>query len=188
MKRPTPERDFDFAVVLGGPDLDDDEAEQRLYEAGCDDGTLSFRCGRAYVVFTRRAASLREAILSAVADVRKAGFDVLRTDVGDLVTQSDIARRTDRSRQQIHQFVKGTRGPGGFPLPVGNLADGLPQWSWCEVAEWLHAHGLLGEEERRAADDVAAINTALEYRHLRETSPTLFREVAKRIVDAPAMR
>jgi hypothetical protein len=62
----------DFTLILGGPADLDAEACNRLFEAGCDDATPVVRGGVRYLSFDREAPTLREAVLSAVADVRKA--------------------------------------------------------------------------------------------------------------------
>jgi hypothetical protein len=83
-----------------------------------------------FLTFSRTAASLKEAIFSAIGDVRKAniGADVLRVDVCNLVTQADIARKIGRTRQLVHQYITGVRGPGGFPSPACDITDGDPLW------------------------------------------------------------
>src|SRR4029079_9205825 len=111
--------EYDFTLALTGITELTREIEDALFEAGCDDATLSLRCGRIYATFSREADSLKDAILSAINDVRNAGIgaDVLRVDECNLITQAEIARKSGRSRQLIHQYIKGIRGPGGFPPP-----------------------------------------------------------------------
>ena len=62
-------------VLVGSPALTDELAD-RLYEAGCDDGTPGSCDGVVSIDFHREAASLEEAIRSAVANVRAAGCEV----------------------------------------------------------------------------------------------------------------
>src|SRR5712692_6543367 len=114
------EKEYDFTLVLTGFTELSSATEHALFEAGCDDATLSVRFGRVYLTFSRPAPTLKDAILSAIRDVRKAkiGADVLRVDNCDLITQSDVARRIGRSRQLVNQYITGSRGPGGFPPPV----------------------------------------------------------------------
>ena len=111
------ECEHDFALVLTGIAELSSEAENALFEAGCDDGTISVRFGRIYMTFSRNAACLKDAILSAIRDVQSAkiGALVLRVDTCNLVTQADIARKIGRTRQLVHQYITGRRGPGGFP-------------------------------------------------------------------------
>jgi hypothetical protein len=56
-----------------------------LYEAGCDDGTIVTRKGITFLAFDRKADSLEQAIRSATAEVRAAGFDVKRVEMPALV-------------------------------------------------------------------------------------------------------
>ena len=73
---------YDFALVLDGVNGITTELEDRLFEAGCDDATLSFQGGRGYLHFTRVAASYEAAVESAVRDTNSAGVTVDRVDVG----------------------------------------------------------------------------------------------------------
>lgn len=173
-KRPS-EPEHDFVLVLTGIAELTAAVEDALFEAGCDDATISFRYGRVFLRFSRTAASLKEAILSAIQDVREAdiGADVLRVDGSDLVTQAEIARKIGRSRQLVHQYITGVRGPGGFPAPVSEPTEGAPLWSWCEVAHWLWRNDMVKEDAMREAQVVGVINHALGLRHQRAVDPAL---------------
>jgi len=167
------EGEHDFVLVLTGITELTNAAEDALFEAGCNDATISIRSGRVFLTFSRAAASLREAIVSAIQDVRKAriGAEVLRVDDCNLVTQAEIARKIGRERQVVHQFVSGSRGPRGFPAPSCHISDGVPLWRWCEVAHWLWQNGMLTENALRAAEDVDMINGMLEFAHQRRLHP-----------------
>ncbi len=180
------EREYDFALILTGVHELTTEVENALFEAGCDDATLSVQYGFIYMEFSRTANSLKDAILSAIRDVRKAGVgaDVWRVDECNLVTQAEIARRIDRSRQLVHQYMTGKRGPGGFPAPECNLTDGQPLWAWCAVSYWLWQNDMIRPEELQDAEIVAAINNALEQSHQRGRNPDLVEEVAKALAGA----
>jgi hypothetical protein len=52
-----------------------------LFAAGCDDGTPASCHGLAWVHFDREAASLEDAIRSAVAQVRAAGLAVSKVEL-----------------------------------------------------------------------------------------------------------
>lgn len=173
------EREFDFALVIDGvPELTS-AVEDAFFEAGFDDATLSIRYGRLYAQFSRSAPALKDAILSAIRDVRKAGVGavVLRVDECDLVTQSDIARRIGRTRQLVNQYIAGKRGPGNFPPPECHLAEGAPLWQWCAVGHWLAENDIIRPEEGWNAEVVATINVALEALRLRKRHPELVKEV-----------
>jgi hypothetical protein len=77
MKR---KKNYGFSVVLTVPTLSIEECDA-LYEAGCDDGTIVTRKGVTFIAFDRTAVSLEQAIRSATADVRAAGFDVKRVEM-----------------------------------------------------------------------------------------------------------
>lgn len=173
MARRKQQKEFEFTLLLDGPGRITRKVEDALFRAGCDDATISIRSGRMRLTFSRSAPSLKDAILSAIRDVRASGIGatVVRVDQCDLVTQSEIARRIGRSRQLVHQYITGQRGPGGFPPPVGDLSEGAPLWHWCDVARWLWQNNLLAEEELRNAQDVAVINSILELQRQERMAP-----------------
>ena len=172
------EREYDFALIVAGvPELSDDVVNA-LFDAGCDDATPSMQYGLLYLEFSRSAESLQQAIISALQDVMNSQLDahVLRIDDCNLVTQAEIARRMGRSRQLVHQYMTGERGPGGFPPPACHLTERKPLWQWCAVSYWLYSNNLLREEECWKAAVVEAINNVLE-RH--QMPPGLFKEVSE---------
>jgi hypothetical protein len=179
----TGETEHDFVLVLSGISTLTSDVEDALFEAGCDDATLSVRSGRVYLTFSRLGASIKDAILTAIQNVRDAniGADVLRVDYCNLVTQADIARRLGRSRQLVHQYINGSRGPGGFPAPVCEICDGSTLWSWCEVAGWLWENDMIKEDVLRESEEVEVINSVLEMEHQRKTRPQLTEEVVKAV-------
>ncbi|MGI8982331.1 MAG: hypothetical protein ACR2FY_24130 [Pirellulaceae bacterium] len=71
----------DFTLVLkGAPELTDDLAD-RLFEAGCSDGTPGSFCGATQIDFHRAAGSLEEALRSAIAQAGAAGCTVERVEL-----------------------------------------------------------------------------------------------------------
>lgn len=175
----SPQREYEFRLVLTGAANIDDAAMNALYEAGCSDATPSVRFGRLYLTFARKAESLRAAVLSAIRDVIRArtGAAVTCVDDCNLVSQADIARRIARSRQLVGQYISGQRGPGGFPGPVCDLAEGHPLWHWCEVAHWLWKNGIVADDVLKDSRDIAVINSVLDLVHQREHDPPLAEEV-----------
>ena len=175
------EPEHDFALIVGGASELTQHVEDSLFHAGCDDATLSIQYGLLYMEFSRSATSLEDAIIGAINDVRSAGIggEVLRVDECDLVTPSEIARRIGRTRQLIHQYMNGTRGPGGFPPPECHLTDNAPHWTWCAVSYWLVQNNLLRPEEGWNAEVVEAINNFLESERQRQRYPELLDEIAR---------
>jgi hypothetical protein len=72
---------YEFDVVLKDlHEVTDDQAEA-LFAAGCDDGTPASCDGAAWIHFDRKSLSLEEAICTAVAQVRAAGFAVAKVEL-----------------------------------------------------------------------------------------------------------
>lgn len=179
-------REFDFALIVDGVEELTEAVANALFEAGCDDATPSMQHGLLYVEFSREAATLDQAILSGIGDVRRAGIggEVLRVDECDLVTKADIARRANVSRQRVGQYIAGQRGPGGFPPPECHLTDDKPLWSWCEVSHWLASNHLLSPETHNEAEAVAAINNRLEMGRHRRRRPDLAASLDRKLASA----
>ena len=53
------EREYDFALVLSGITELTPEVQDALFEAGCEDATISVRAGRVYLTFSRNAGRSR---------------------------------------------------------------------------------------------------------------------------------
>jgi hypothetical protein len=149
----------EFTLILSGVSEISDDLENAVFEAGCDDALLASRGGVVFLEFGRAAPTFREAVLSAVRDVRRAGYAVARVEPDDLVTLAEIARRVGRTRESVRQQALGLRGPGGFPPPVASVKGTSPLWRWAEVAPWFKADDAAGLD--RAAT-VAALNDALD--------------------------
>jgi len=74
-------KEHEFTVILAGISEITDGAANALYEAGCDDGSPGSCDGVVSVDFHRDASTLESAIQSAIADIRKAGFQVERVEI-----------------------------------------------------------------------------------------------------------
>ena len=86
---------FDFTLVISPPDVGFEEAADRLYGGGCWDGTFAMSQGVHEIVFSRKAASFREAVVSAVCDLAVAGIGsrVVRILIDDPPEEIDDADR-----------------------------------------------------------------------------------------------
>lgn len=148
-------REFTVAVVVEGVELSDDVLEA-LFDA-MPDAVPSAIDGVTTVSAPVEADEALGAALAVVESLRTTlpGGRVVRIDQ-DLVSVSDIARRTGRSRESVRLLVSGTRGPGAFPGPVGVVGDGIRIWPWAVVADWFR--DALGQDlgERGIPPDVAA--------------------------------
>jgi len=150
-----------FSIVASGLDPEMEGYEDRFYEAGCDDATLSFQRRVIIAEFAREALSFGEAVASAVEDIRKTGAKVERIEPDYLVSLSDIAERSGLSRQAISLYTKAERG-SGFPNPVARVTSNSPLWDWLEVTEWLHAQSKIDRDAVVEARIVKEANRFLE--------------------------
>jgi predicted DNA-binding transcriptional regulator AlpA len=174
---------YTFTLVLDGPNPLADENLDRLYEAGCDDATFGERDGVFIADFDREAASFSDALLSAIRDIEYAvpGLRVVRVEPEDLVTASEIAARTGRSRESVRLLFEGRRGAGEFPRPVAWLADRTRLWRWSEVCQWFNDCGQQSCDPRwsqDASDWITITNSVLRLRTCQRVA-TFFQ------VDAP---
>ncbi|TWU11514.1 hypothetical protein CA54_03210 [Symmachiella macrocystis] len=173
---------YEFTLFIDGMTESTDEFANAMFEAGCDDGTCGSSCGRVFIAFDREADSFLEAVLSAISDVHRGGYQVWRIDEADQVTQSDIARRLSVSRQMVHQYVSGQRGPGDFPPPMSDTKSGQKLWSWGEVAEWLHVNNFLDEEIVEQSSIINVINSFLSIRREEGLKPQLVKTIRKAVL------
>ena len=156
-----------FTLIVDGPDLQDDALIDAVFEAGCDDAAIGRIDGIQYADFDREAASLDQAILSAVTDLERIdGVNVVRIADAGFVSMADIAARIGRTREGVRLLITGARGPGGFPPPVTDPRSRYRLWRWSDVAFWHTKH--LGEKLASVDDEIlAAFNAGLELRHHR---------------------
>jgi hypothetical protein len=163
-----------FTLILSGDGELTEDLQDAFSGAGCDDALLGSRGGVLYLDFDREAASLDEAVLSAIADAERAGTGrrVVRVESGDLVTAGEIARRAGRSRESIRLYALGKRGPGGFPAPAARARSRSPLYRWSDVAGWLAGAAAVGPEQVPPdAGTVELINAALDVRRLTPVVP-----------------
>lgn len=127
-----------FALVLDRRPTDDEL--DALFDAGCDDATFGVEHGLPIAQFDREAATLADAIASAVRAVESAGLVAVRVLDEDLVTLADIASRIGQSRESVRRYATGDRKSGSFPPPVNPARDGTVFYRWSEVAPWVRQH------------------------------------------------
>ena len=150
----------EFSIVVGGVNPVSNGFEDRFFEAGCDDSTISLQRGAIILDFSREAASFDAAVASALRDVERAGAVPERVEPDHLVNLSDIARRAGLSRAAISNYANGERR-ARFPVPVSRVTSDSPLWDWAAVAEWLHAEGAISDDALASARSIRDNNTRL---------------------------
>ena len=154
---------FEFSIIASGLDPHADDFEDKFFAAGCDDATISLQKGLIIVDFTREANSIAEAIASAVENVCATGAKVDRIEPDPLVNLTDIAERTEMTRQAIFNYAKGVRGKGeDFPAPVVRVTSDAPLYDWAEVASWMAVHKKLSVEKAVSASVFQEANNAIK--------------------------
>ena len=93
-------RVHEFTLILTADP--NEEESNRLYSI-FNDGTLVTMAGVPQIHFHREAPSLEEAIGSALAQVRKAGFDAVRVEIEPLNIFTALPQNRARSRSGRHQ-------------------------------------------------------------------------------------
>jgi hypothetical protein len=154
---------YEFSIIASGLDPRAEDFEQRFYDAGCDDATVSFQKGHIILDFAREADSIGRAIGSAMRGVQKAGATVDRVEPDPLVSLADIAARAGMTRAAMTQYSKGQRGKG-FPSPVAKVTSDSPLWDWASVAKWLFLHAKISREAAIEAEAVRIANAAVQSR------------------------
>jgi len=124
------------------------EGEVAALRARADDVTLERERGRTLLGFDRAAASLAEALVSALGDVEAADLVAGSVRSEDLVTLKEIAVRTGRTYESVRLLAVGRRGPGGFPSPMS--ASGWTLYSWAQVQPWFAHHAPASALDRDA--------------------------------------
>jgi len=168
----------EFAIVASGLDPEAEDFEDRFFEAGCDDATISFQKGVILLDFAREAQTFSKALISAIEDVQRAGAKIERVEPDYLVSLSDIATRSGLSRAAISLYCKGERGKG-FPAPVARVTSESPLWDWVDVSRWMHTNDRLPASDVLQARMVKEANLVAQSKTLR--SDQFMKQLKKRV-------
>lgn len=138
----------------------------RLCAEGCDDALVGIgRPGRIALEFTRDAQSAKEALRSALADVRRAIPDARLIEAApDFVGLSDVAEIAGVSRQNMRKLL--LTHTASFPAPVHEGPATI--WHLADILAWLEAKGgyVLPAAIREIAQVALDLNLARESRRL----------------------
>jgi hypothetical protein len=128
------EYEFTLKFQLADPQVDPDRYADELYGNGCDDAVIGVgRKGKIALQFMREAKSANEAILSAIADVRKTIPDGKLIEASpDFVGISELAQILDCTRQNVRILIERALDP---PPAVHEGTSSL--WHLADLLRWL---------------------------------------------------
>lgn len=143
---------FTLKYQLSAKDNDLDDIVERLGGAGCDDALVGVgQPGRIALEFTREAESAEAALLSALADVKRAVPSARLIEAApDFVGLTDAADVVGVSRQNMRKLM--VNHPTSFPPPVHEGSTAV--WHLADLLAWLQAKG--GYDVDPSTADVAA--------------------------------
>jgi len=147
------EYEFELKFKLPADEVDPAEWVERLGEAGCDDALIGIgQPGRIALRFDREADSAKQALVSALEDVKKAIPGATLIEAGpDLVGLTDVAEMLGMTRQNMRKLM--LTHAESFPAPVHEGSTTV--WHLEPVLLWLRSRGDYRIEQRQI--DVAHI-------------------------------
>ncbi|WER45503.1 DNA-binding protein [Cupriavidus sp. WKF15] len=164
---------FTLRYQLSQDDSDPDTLVERLYEAGCDDAIVGTGvAGRIALAFDREAESASAAIMSALADARRAMPSATLIEAApDLVGLTDIADAVGMSRQNMRKLM--LANPDSFPAPAHEGTSSL--WHMMEVLLWMSGKGY--EIERGLIETASTTKQVNLARRARDVVPAMARQL-----------
>jgi hypothetical protein len=142
--------EFTLKFQLADPQADPDRYADELYGNGCDDAVIGVgRKGKIALQFMREAESANGAILSAIADVRKAIPDAKLTEASpDFVSISEVAVLLGCTRQNVRILIE-----RGVNVPPAVHEGTSTLWHLADLLTWL-------KESKAYAIDPALLEVA----------------------------
>ena len=147
------EYEFELKFSIAADLADSGELVERLGEAGCDDALVGVgQSGRIALRFTREAESAKDAVSTALEDVKKAIPTATLIEAGpDFVGLTDVADILGVSRQNMRKLMLAHAAT--FPAPVHEGSTAI--WHLEPLLQWLRSKG--GYEISQQQIDVAHI-------------------------------
>jgi hypothetical protein len=129
------EFEFTLKFMLGGGGPHVDEFVERLGAAGCDDALVGIgQTGRIALDFTREADCAKDAIFSALADVKRAVPDAKFLEATpDFVGLTDVAELVGVTRQNMRKLALAHQD--SFPVAVHEGSAAI--WHLSPILQWL---------------------------------------------------
>lgn len=173
--------DYDFTLkfMLPNPEANLDQLVEELGQRGCDDALIGIgQPGRIAFNFTREAPSAANAVLSALADIKKVIPDAKLIEASpDFVGLTDVADYLGFSRQNMRKLR--VNSAFEFPMPVH---EGNPSiWHLAKILLWLKEKGGYYPEERLI--EISKINMQLNLtKEASEIEPKIQQEMRALVV------
>jgi predicted DNA-binding transcriptional regulator AlpA len=133
------EYEFELRFKIPADSSDIERVVERLGEAACDDALIGIgQPGRIALKFTREAKSAKQAIVSALEDVKRAIPAAKLIEAGpDFVGLTDVAELLGVSRQNVRKLM--LTHAASFPAPVHEGSAAI--WHLEPVLQWLRSKG-----------------------------------------------
>jgi predicted DNA-binding transcriptional regulator AlpA len=167
------EYEFTLKYQLDSLDSDFDDLVERLGAGGCTDALVGIgQSGRLGLRFMREARSAKDALLSAMFDVRRSIPSARLIEAGpDFVGLSDAAEMLGMTRQNLRKLMMSNPT---FPIPVHDGSSGL--WHLADLLKWLRERDYdIASEMVEVSTTARRINATKESLHI---SPEEQREMA----------
>lgn len=165
---------FTLKYQLSAQDCDHEDIVERLGAAGCDDALVGIgQPGRIALEFVREAETAKAALVSALADIKRAVPSAKLIEASpDFVGLTDVAKIVGVSRQNMRKLM--VNHANSFPAPVHEGSAAV--WHLADVLSWLQAKGgyLLTPAVIEIAATTMQINLAKEALQI---APQVQREV-----------
>lgn len=154
--------EFTLKFRLATAEAKPEEYVERLGEQGCDDALIGVgQNGRVALNFAREADSAHDAVLSAIAAVRRAIPDATLIEAApDFVGLTDVADILGCTRQNMRKLMV-SRGLA-IPAPVH---EGTPSlWHLAHVLTWLRErkHYQIQDDLLELAQTTMQLNIAVD--------------------------
>jgi hypothetical protein len=130
--------EFQFMLTFSLPRQAADDIDalvERLGAGGCDDAVIGVgRWDRLALAFTREADSASAALVSALADVRRAEPRARLIEASpDYVGLTDVAALLGVTRQNVRKLIVGCDAPAPPPVHAGHPTI----WRLAKLIAWL---------------------------------------------------
>lgn len=153
--------EFFLRYRLVHTDHSDDELLEKLGQAGCTDALVGIgAAGRLALDFSRKSPSARQAIESALKDVRRALPGAQLVEAGpDFVGLTEVASRVGVSRQNLRKLMMTHHD--SFPIPIHEGKSSI--WHLHDLLQWFRKRQMyqISEDAIETSKTVMQVNAEL---------------------------